>query len=506
MPDSASYSYRPFRLEIRGNLLLSGPIRIGTGERLSLATDAPVLLDHATGFPYVPGSSLRGGLRDHLEREAGFLGCGQTEIDSLFGLANTDTEDDVSCSGRLSVFDAYSTSGLTLEVRDHVRLNPRWGAADSGAKFDAEAALPADTSSFAVCLVYEGENAGDRELILLGEAVRFLKSDQARVGAKSGNGYGRVRLDAVTFSDFDRCQPTGLASYLSARMGKPLAPNTSFSFPSPEKKDGNGTHDDERSFSALTFRLRLHFEGPVLIKAPIPLRREAQGDVSDPGTYAGTGLDEADHVFLSRASDNRHYLPGSGIRGVLRSQALRIDGILGTKLRGKRLPDVLFGWTKSSEEKGAKGLLEIGDGELVGEPVTVYLDHVAIDRMTAAAVDSKKFSQAALASPKFDISVRVQFLRYQVSAVQHAAFLLRDLMGGCLWAGSGVARGYGYIRSAEVLSVQGDLLDALGWQPPDASTTRPGRVGFERSGVFSFSDPALEWLWQSIDSSQENPA
>ena len=67
MPD-VPFSYRPFRVEIRGALTLLDPLHIGAGERLSLSTDAPILLDPATSAPYIPGTSLRGALRDHLER------------------------------------------------------------------------------------------------------------------------------------------------------------------------------------------------------------------------------------------------------------------------------------------------------------------------------------------------------------------------------------------------------------------------------------------------------
>ena len=73
-------SCRPFRLEVTGVLRL-GTSHVGTGERMSLVTDAPVLLD-AMERPYLPAASLRGVLRSHLEREAGHMGG---SIDKLFG-------------------------------------------------------------------------------------------------------------------------------------------------------------------------------------------------------------------------------------------------------------------------------------------------------------------------------------------------------------------------------------------------------------------------------------
>jgi CRISPR/Cas system CSM-associated protein Csm3 (group 7 of RAMP superfamily) len=524
MPD-APFSYRPFRVEIRGALALLDPLHIGAGERLSLSTDAPILLDPATSAPYIPGTSLRGALRDHLEREAGLLGCDRGVLKSLFGKTPERDSGEPSWSGRLSVFDAYlsgpvlsgglgdspavsptlsasdsdpSAPNLPREVRDHVRLHPGWGAAESGGKFDFEVALPRDGWSFGLQIVYEGDSAADAELVLLQEAVRLLTEGEFRLGAKSGWGHGRVQLQNPVFYVFDRSTCEGVASYLASRMGQP--PSPAVRFPSTR-----GAQPASAAFavpfSSLTFQLRLHFEGPVLVKAPIPPLRREGGDPADPETYAETGLWEADHVFLHRLHDDQCYLPGSSLRGVLRSQALRIDGACGTELTR-----TLFGRIKSATEDGvnglgAKGLIEVSDGALAGPPHHIFLDHVAIDRITAAAVDSKKFSQSALASPKFDLSIRIQFAEGQGAVVRLAAFLLRDLMGGRLWAGSGVARGYGYIKSADMVSLHGNLLESLQWRPPAPVTSRPGRALFELIGPFQFHDPALAWLWESLDSS-----
>src|SRR5205823_3645215 len=104
------------------------------------------------------------------------------------------------------------------------------------------------------------------------------------------------------------------------------------------------------------------------------------GNRFEPRTYADSGFWEADHVFLQRANDGKEYLPGSSLRGVLRSQAERIDAATGAELS-----QVLFGWAKSEDQTGMRGLMEIGDGTFEGKPTRVFLDHVAIDRITGAA-------------------------------------------------------------------------------------------------------------------------
>ncbi len=182
-------SYLPFRLEISGTLTIESPVHVGTGERLSLATDAPILMDGLgdEARPYIPGSSLRGVLRAHIEREAGPLGSSQEMLDRLFGQTqkNPNIADSWVGMGRLTVLDAYHSAGgpSETEIRDHVKIERKWGAAADGGKFDAEVVTG---GSFAFFAAYEGERASDPELALLGEAVRLLETGELQVGAKSG--------------------------------------------------------------------------------------------------------------------------------------------------------------------------------------------------------------------------------------------------------------------------------------------------------------------------------
>jgi CRISPR/Cas system CSM-associated protein Csm3 (group 7 of RAMP superfamily) len=64
-------TYGPYRLEVRGELKLLTPMHIGSGERLGVVTDDPVVrfANQPDGTPFIPGSSLRGVLRSRLERE-----------------------------------------------------------------------------------------------------------------------------------------------------------------------------------------------------------------------------------------------------------------------------------------------------------------------------------------------------------------------------------------------------------------------------------------------------
>jgi hypothetical protein len=165
------------------------------------------------------------------------------------------------------------------------------------------------------------------------------------------------------------------------------------------------------------------------------------------------------------------------------------------------IAEVLFGAVRASGGQGHKGLIEVFDGLLCGSREWVYLDHVAIDRITNAAVDAKKFANCALASPLFRTEIRVRFTSQSVPALALFAFLLRDLMEGWCWAGSGTSRGYGHIEKATCENVRLNLLRSLGWSPGDCFTQieygRPGRCLYHCDKVTEFSQ--LNGFWRILD-------
>lgn len=492
-----SSEYRPYRLEIEGLLEPLAPFHIGTGERLSLVTDDPILRERAdpSGTPYVPGTSLKGVLRSHLEREACLLGCDSAAVERLFGPRPARGASSADFwMGRLTVFDAYPTEGdCATEIRDHVRIHSGWGAADYGAKFDTEVASPGQMQyRFLVC--YEGD--GSREdLLLLREAVRFLEGGELRVGAKSGWGYGRMRLKNPVYREFDRSKDAGLAAYVAHRLGKSPPPIASFRWPEWMNPRPAG---ELKPFCELSMCLKLEFEGPVLVKSAYPPEpTDQQPDPNDVSRYGEAGAYSADHVFVTSVNGH-YYLPGASLRGVLRHRTEKIVKTLGLR----PLDAELFGYARRGIGEGRKGRLEVMDGALEGKADLLYLDHVAIDRITHAAADAKKFSTCALASPKFSVELCLRFTQDELNLVALFAFLLRDMMEGWLWIGSGTTRGYGSLRRATCEHFTLNLVEGTPLQVEAPVTQqpcqRPGRSLYAAKGIARFED--LQALWRQLDS------
>ena len=145
MTDQIKRSSRgPYLVEAAVTLIWSGPIHVGTGEHLSVVTDAPIMRDEE-GYPILPGSAIRGVLRSWAEAEAPLLGVEREAVVRLFGPATKEmTSNDRQ--GRLTVGDGtFLQSGG--EIRDHVRMDRATEAAALGGKFDQEL-THADRASF----------------------------------------------------------------------------------------------------------------------------------------------------------------------------------------------------------------------------------------------------------------------------------------------------------------------------------------------------------------------
>ncbi len=474
-----SHGYRPYRIEVLGTLVPKTAFHVGSGQSFHASSDSPLLREanDPGGELYLPGSSLRGVLRSHLEREKELLGCTQNDIDGFFGIAARDQ----STYGRFQISDAYA-KGTVAELRDHVRIREQWGAADSGAKFDLETGF--SEKGFQFEAVYEGDGPKDGEMRLFHEALRYLGSEGFRTGAKSAWGLGRMQMqENFEVRQFDRGTDEGLLAYLEWRLKGSKPPSGL-----PKVKMGAPKAGPD-AWNTITLNLQLQFEGPVLVKSAVPASGDAQDSVAgDPSTYWKRAQANADGTFVTTVDPamKRFYLPGSSLRGVLRHEAIWIAGADGLK---KDL-DLLFG-TANETGGGAAGRLEIEDGYLVGDARIVALDHVAIDRIVQGAADGKKFDAAALESPKFSVRLVMRFEKGNAHLVRWLRALWFQMQEGRLWAGSGSARGYGLIRTATVTGAAVDVVDDLGWKPEGwAATPRNGRCVY----VGTSMDP----LWACI--------
>ncbi len=441
-----------------------GPLQVASGDRLNPVADI-VVLRAPDGQAWLPGSSVRGALRDFAEREAPLIGVSAAAVRRLFGATETRQSPD-DRQGRLTVFDA-TLHAPKSGVRDHVKHDPRHGAAAKAGKFDDEA-LYVGTGE--LVLQYDGMSQDDEELRLLRHITKGIDHGYVSLGAKKAWGYGGLKVSQpIGWCVSDRSDTGNLAMYLASRILRQPLP-TPPPPPAPVVVVGGGKPDsDHLPYHWMTIDMTLQFDGPFIVAGP---------------------LSDHSHAF-ERDADTVAYkdplgcygLPGSSWRGVLRAQASRIAAELGLEAEVRHLfgyVDPKSGPAPDQKADARAGLLRVDDGVLIGDARVILMDHVAIDRVTGFAVDEKLFSVAALQSPRFASRLVVRWHPDHPDHPDHARavalllFTLRDATASLMWAGSRTTRGYGHLKSVKLTSVTTWTIDTTkpdAWTRPDAPTT-----------------------------------
>ncbi len=232
------------RVAIRGQLIAETGLHIGTNISAldPSATDSPVIRD-ATGHPFIPGSSLKGALRSHMEsmirglNRPKMCACDPIAAPCIPEKKQNDrpgikeikaaAEKEATVNNRLDrvKYDSILTSKILdasciicqlfgspwlaahlmvkdlfiipewwagrLELRDGVGIDRDTGTARHGVKYDFEV-TPAATR-FGLEVV--AENASDDLLGLLAVGLRELEQQRISLGGKTTRGLGAVKLE-----------------------------------------------------------------------------------------------------------------------------------------------------------------------------------------------------------------------------------------------------------------------------------------------------------------------
>jgi CRISPR-associated RAMP protein (TIGR02581 family) len=226
------------RLRITGELVAVTGVRVGMSAESAMptATDLPVIKD-ANGRPFIPGSSLRGAVRAHIERIVRAfepsVGNGKGALDPIDvrkynSLYDGKSEEQIfEVSSRVDqVFGSPKlasrvrftdlpllTDGAEPELRDSVAIDREKESVAN--KYDFEA-MPAGVR-FGLEIV--AENLDDAELGLLLLGVRELERGNIRIGGFKGRGLGVVKLENMRYEWVDRAS---LLEYLMEDKVQPV--------------------------------------------------------------------------------------------------------------------------------------------------------------------------------------------------------------------------------------------------------------------------------------------
>jgi CRISPR/Cas system CSM-associated protein Csm3 (group 7 of RAMP superfamily) len=271
------------RWHLTGDLVALSPIHVG-----GLGDGPPHLVVARDGLdrPVIPGTSLAGVIQAALgpvpEQEARLW-------DPAAGRDEQNRDDGTGEASRVSVDDALAPAATPVQTRDHVAIDRIHGAAADGRLYAREV-LPAGTR-FAFRLVVDDAGGPEAEA-MIGRTAALLRGPGVQVGAAVTRGLGRVRLEDAALVRYDLGTRAGMMAALTEK-------GIAVDLPAAEVD----------ALARRTLRVTI----PWRPRGPLAVHVSADGDVVDafPLTTVHNGA-------------RRLELPGSTIKGVLRSHAERI--------------------------------------------------------------------------------------------------------------------------------------------------------------------------------------
>lgn len=368
-----------------GILTSQSPLIIGSGE--SDRTDNDVIKDKK-GMPFIPATSFAGILRHNLTKF-------NKKYDKYFG----DKEFEQS-RFRFSNLSCVNLS--EIKVRDGIKINNKKGVAEEGAKFNYE--IIERDASFSFKIEFPYFETEREEVIQLFQLIKTLfDKGYIRLGAKTNNGFGILKLTDYQCSNYDLKDRKSLSSYLQGYELKNV------------KLDSNNLH-----LNTARFKLK-----GKLIDAFI---------IRDYSEYADSE---------SIKSLEKPIITGSTIKGAIRSRA---EKIINTLNKSPEILENLFGYVSQKDKTAQKGKIRFNE-ILIDQYKEEIQNRIKINRFTSATINTALFDSMPLFFDENsgDIEINIEILDPLKEEIGLILLVLKDLYSGDLAIGGEKSVGRGRI-------------------------------------------------------------
>ena len=521
---------------LSADIILQSPLHIGNGAENDMS-DAPVFrtLD---GQLVIPGTALAGAMRaigksiapwlvggepgwcKGMDGHKGQEPCGCL-VCRLFGDVNpqdkeksggpTSAEESRASASHLWIYNAglVKTGYQKTSIRDHVGIERQTGAAnrEARAKFDNEIIEPGN--HFGLRLYWETLSPEEELLLgaILGEWLWDSTASRGYLGGKRSSGLGSFYLDEISLVEWNLDDKEQLLAYIQSddpwqapsQTGNGVETIKTWIEKACTKILENAESVNKYISSIANSNLLKQVHAGCWVTFEFLLEAKGLFLTNDPSSQAKSGFDHAP-LFNWLSPAGGPVLPGSSLRGALRSQAEKILRTITTRLAIANGEDVLQTFlnkclacdplVRETDQTGPLSLAScdsllwkngiasdewlkneqlclacqlfgssrLGSNLIFEEscysasekqkmPVYKALDFLAIDRFTGGGLDRAKFDALALWKPCFKARIRIENPEpWQLGLL---SLVLRDLEESMIPLGFGSAKGFGRVAARD---------------------------------------------------------
>lgn len=364
--------------------------------------DNNVVLTGTDGKPMIQATSIAGVLRSWFDND-------EALARALFGDSNASKEADAT--SKVTVSDGVFRRNITI-LRPRLRINSDTGAGMDGYKYDLRSIPPGEQFTFTLLLKADSKESSLESP--LEEALSALNAGLLTLGGQQSNGFGMVKLNHIMTRTYDL----------------------------KKREDREAWMDDAECDSELklqplldvkkhtiTFRLSGCSDHFLIKSGNIAKRENPQEEGKSPSV-----------ISAMKNPDGNYVLPGSSLKGVLRSRAKRIAAYK----NAEDAVDLLFGREgKGNGDNGQAGQLCVEEFVLE-KPRQQILTRTRLDRFTGGVLRKHLFTEETLCD-QVSITIHVKCTDPKSNALLFYA--LRDLAMGLYGFGSEGSVGRGYLTA-----------------------------------------------------------
>ncbi len=371
------------KLVLQGVIELISPAIIGSGREDY--TDIDVLFD-GNGKPFIPATSLVGVLRHFIEKNANF--DDKNALKRLWGFTpdkkipdkEKEKQSDLCCSDLPCI-----ESDPKIAVRDGIKINIKNGVVESGKKYDYQ--VVGRGTRFKLYLevnLTDSNREFSRRMVATIRDV--LERGRVQIGSKTNSGLGKMKLTNAHVCEFDFKEKGDVFRWL----------RRDFSAPNPFTEQQFEIQPKMFSINAI-FTLKNSF-----------ISRSYSADPKSPDA-------------VSIKSGDSYVMPGTSLKGAIRSRAERILNTL------EKPPDILhnlFGHVDEGKDTSEE--------TKEGTPITPnLLNFPIIGKGKKVKIKGKiSIAESLLPDYKSELQTRIKIDRFTGGTIESALFETMPLFSG----------------------------------------------------------------------------